>query len=124
MIATLPIQIHITRHSGLRRRMLRVIVFSLLAGASSALRADPATALFAGGQLSFARSELDEARRALLTNDYTLARRLAAQASLDARLAWGMTDSAFVRRDALGVARKATQLGAQGVVSAGILGAP
>ena len=104
--------------------MSRVIIFSLLAGASSALRADPATALFAGGQLNFAQSELDEARRALLTNDYTLARRLAAQASLDARLAWGMTDSAFVRRDALEVERQANRLGAQGVVSADIRGTP
>jgi hypothetical protein len=92
--------------------MFRLIVFSLLVGASSALQADPATAPYAGGQLNFAQSELDEARRALQMNDYPLARRLAAQANLDARLAWGMTDSAFVRRDALELARKATLLGA------------
>ena len=98
--------------------MLVVMVFSLLVGASSALQADPATAPYAGGQLGFAQSELDEAGRALQMNDYTLARRLAAQANLDARLAWAMTDSALVRRDALEVARQASRLGAQGAPSA------
>ena len=99
--------------------MFRLIVLALLVGASGALHADPATAPYAGGQLDFARSELEQARRALQMNDYTLARRLAAQAQLDARLAWGMTDSAFVRRDALELNRQVDLLGAQGLLSAG-----
>jgi hypothetical protein len=50
--------------------------------------------------------------------DYALARQLAAQAHLDARLAWGMTESPFLRREAGEIARRAERVRAQGALSA------
>jgi hypothetical protein len=52
--------------------------------------------------------------------DYALARQLAAQAHLDARLAWGMTESPFLRREAIEVVRQADRLLAQDVFSASV----
>jgi hypothetical protein len=72
----------------------------LLALAGGVAHADPATAELAPGQLRFAEAELLRAQQALSQGDYDLARRLAAQAQLDARLAWSMSDSQFLRRDA------------------------
>jgi hypothetical protein len=92
----------------------------ILFGACTALRAEPPTAQFAAAQLELAQSELDEATGALRMQDYAQARQLAAQAHLDARLAWGMTESPFVRRGALEVARRADRLRAQGVLSASV----
>jgi uncharacterized protein DUF4398 len=106
------------------RETFRLTILALLVGASCPLQANPATAPYAGEQLDFAQSELDAARQALQTHDYELARLLAAQAQLDARLAWGMTESAFLRRDALEVARQAHRLRTQGVLSTGIRSTP
>ena len=61
---------------------------------------ESATALFAPAQLRLAESLLQRARDALAQRDYELARRFAVQAGFDARLAYGMSDSAFLRRDA------------------------
>jgi hypothetical protein len=61
---------------------------------------ESAVAPFAAAQLRLAQSELRRAEEALAGGDYDLARRLAAQAALDARLAWSMTESGFLRRDA------------------------
>ncbi|HWJ00297.1 MAG TPA: hypothetical protein VNU96_14875 [Burkholderiales bacterium] len=92
----------------------------LLVGASGALWAEAPASAFAAAQLEFAQSELDRAKAALQTRDYSLARQLAGQALLDARLAWGMTESTFVRTGAAEVARRAERLSAQGLLSAGI----
>ena len=97
---------------------LRLVALIVLQGAGSAVHAEPPTAPYAAAQLQVARSELEEAEAALAAQEYALARRLAAQAHLDARLAWGMTDSAFVRRDALELAGMVDRLRSR-VVSAG-----
>ena len=94
---------------GSRGRFVANIAVVLL-GAFPAAHADPATAQFAGAQLLMAQTALEGARAALQQHDYAMARRLAAQASLDARLAWGMTDSAAARRDAAEFSRQAERL--------------
>lgn len=94
----------------------------ILLGASSAVRAEPPTARYAAAQLELAQSELDGASGALRMQDYASARQLAAQAHLDARLAWGMTESPFVRRAALDIVRRADRLRGQGVLSASVGG--
>jgi hypothetical protein len=81
------------------------------------VHAEPPTARYAAAQLALAQSELDGARAALQMHDYPLARQLAAQADLDARLAWAMSDSPFLRRAALDLARRADRLRTQGVFS-------
>ena len=92
----------------------------MLFGACTALRAEPPTAQFAAAQLELAQTELDGATGALQMRNYALARRLAAQAHLDARLAWGMTESPFVRRAALEVTRSADRYARRGVLSASV----
>lgn len=78
-----------------RRLILAMALFSC-----GAAYGEPPVAAFAPGQLRFAERELQRAEEALARGDYDLARQLAAQAGLDARIAWGMSDSAFLRRDA------------------------
>jgi hypothetical protein len=72
----------------------------LLALVSGVAHADSATAAFAPAQLRLAEAALERAQLALSQGEYGLARRLAAQAQLDARLAWSMSESQFLRRDA------------------------
>lgn len=96
-----------------------LVVLFVLFGACTGVRAEPPTARYAGAQLGMAQAELDEARAALQTNDRARALQLAAQAQLDARLAWGMTDSAFVRREALELGARAGRIGGPGVLAAG-----
>jgi hypothetical protein len=67
-----------------------------------------------------ADAALEQARAALETHDYAMVQRLAAQASLDARLAWGMADSDAVRRAAIEVNRRAERLRSRGVLAAGL----
>jgi len=95
-----------------------VVLFGLF-GACTGVCAQPPTAAYAAAQLDMAQAELDGARAALQTNDRARALQLAAQAQLDARLAWGMTDSPFVRREALELAWRAERIGAPGVLAAG-----
>src|SRR5690606_33872236 len=71
------------------------VLFSALA------HAEPPIAAFAPGQLRVAEALLHRAEEALSQHDYKRARVLAAQAGLDARLAYGMSDSSFLRRDAV-----------------------
>jgi hypothetical protein len=97
----------------------KIAVSLLLLGACTALRADPPAAQFAGAQLGMAEAALEQARAALQAHDYPRARQLAAQAGLDARLAWGMTDSAAVRRAAVEVNRQAERLRWRSLVAAG-----
>jgi hypothetical protein len=100
--------------------MLRALLTLLLLSACTVLRAEPPTAPYAGAQLRFAEAELDGAIAALRINDHARARQLAAQAQLDARLAWGMTRSPFVRRAALELARRAERLRSRGVLAGGV----
>lgn len=65
---------------------------------------------FAPGQLRHAEALLQQARQAAAQGDYERARQLAAQAGLDARLAYGMSDSPFLRRDATRVHRESSGL--------------
>ncbi|HEX6266591.1 MAG TPA: DUF4398 domain-containing protein [Burkholderiales bacterium] len=91
------------------------IFISLLAVAvalsfAMAASAQPATAQLAPAQLRLAESELQLAEEALAQRDYERARQLAAQAGLDARIAYGMTDSAFLRREAAQVHEQSARL--------------
>lgn len=83
------------------------IVACALAGS---LHADPATAPYAGAQLEVAEAALARAEEARAQGDYRLARRLALAAQLDARLAWSMTDSAFLRGEAAEIGRAAERV--------------
>lgn len=100
--------------------LLRAFLTLVLLGAALAARADDsATAMYAGAQLRLAQSELDGARAALHAHDYARARQLAAQAQLDCRLAWAMSDSHAVRRAAVELNLQAERLRWQGLVAAG-----
>jgi hypothetical protein len=90
------------------RRRLIVAALTILAGPLA--WAQPAISDFAPGQLRQAEALLHQAQAAAEHGDYERARRLAAQAGLDARLAYGMTDSAFLRRDATRVHEESAQL--------------
>ena len=98
----------------------RVALLLGLLGACATVNAEPPAAQFAGGQLDMAEAALEQARAALETHDYAMVQRLAAQAGLDARLAWGMTDSDTVRRAAIEVNRQAERLRSRGVLAAGL----
>ena len=104
--------------------MLRLAVLLTLLGACTLVRSEPPTARYAAAQLELAQTELDGARAALLMHDYALARQLAAQAHLDARLAWRMTESPFLRRAALDALQSADRLRTQGVLPARAGGRP
>jgi hypothetical protein len=103
------------------RFMLTLAVALLILGASGAARADPDPALaqFAGAQLAMAEAALERASAALRANEHASARRLAAQAGLDARLAWSMTSSQVLRNAAVEVSRRAERLRWRGVMAAG-----
>ncbi|HEX6318091.1 MAG TPA: DUF4398 domain-containing protein [Burkholderiales bacterium] len=88
----------------------RVILAAMVLLACGTARAEPPIAAFAPAQLRLAEDVLQRAEEALAQRDYELARRLAAQAGLDARLAYGMTDSAFLRRDAARVHERSARL--------------
>jgi hypothetical protein len=96
----------------------------LLAFAAAPIQADSATAQFAGAQLAFAEAALARAGEARQRGDYRLAGRLAAQAELDARLAWPMSSSMHTRRAAARVSRAAALLRTQAVVLAQRLASP
>jgi hypothetical protein len=90
---------------------LRVLCLLALACAScSAARAEPATARYAPAQLGFAETELQRASEASMRGDILLAKLLSAQARLDARLAWSMSESKALRRAAAEVHRRAVRL--------------
>ena len=97
--------------------MLRLAALVFFLGASSALYADPATAPYAGTQLRVAEETLEQATAALAVHNYAKALQLAAQASLDARLAWSMTDSQVLRRAAVEVNRRAERLRSRSLIA-------
>ena len=72
--------------------------------------AQPATEPYAPDQLMVARRGLDHAEQLLRRGDVEAAAVYAAQAALDARLTWAMTDSAFLRREAAAVYGRSERL--------------
>lgn len=81
--------------------LIRSLLLALLLIAPGvALHAEPATERYAPAQLSMGHDLLERARAAVARGDAELAGQLAWQASLDARLAWGMTESAALRAEA------------------------
>ena len=107
------------RRALMKKGTLRTVAALVLLTVFSAARADPAVAQFAGAQLGMAEAALEQARAALKAHDYALARRLAAQAALDARLAWRMSSSEALRRAAVEVNRRAERVRWRGLVAAG-----
>lgn len=79
--------------------------------------AEDATARYAPAQLEMARQSLERAREAMVMGQGSLAGELAWQASVDARLAWGMTDSWAVRAPAARIASEAARLVRQAVAA-------
>ena len=74
------------------------------------VHAAPPTAEFAAAQLEFAAEALRRAEAAYDVQDYALAGRLSAEAALDARLAWGMSDERAMRRAAADINGRAESL--------------
>ncbi|MFN2645809.1 MAG: DUF4398 domain-containing protein [Burkholderiales bacterium] len=80
--------------------------FALLAAAMALgvrahdVQAEPATARYAPTQLEAARDELSRASAAARRGESARAAWLASQAVLDARIAWAMSESAALRRQA------------------------
>jgi hypothetical protein len=77
-----------------------LLVLPLLLVAGGALPDEPATERYAPAQLRMGHDLLERARAAAARGEAGLAGHLAWQASLDARLAWGMTDSPALRAEA------------------------
>jgi hypothetical protein len=88
---------------------VRWLPLLLLAGVAS-LHAEPATERYAPAQLRAGHDLLERARAAAARGDGGLAGRLAWQAGLDARLAWGMTESPQLRADAADLGGAAASL--------------
>jgi hypothetical protein len=78
--------------------------------ASPASRAELATERYAPVQLRVAGHFLERARDAAARGDAALAAKLAWQASFDARLAWGMTESPHLRAEAAEIGGEANAL--------------
>jgi hypothetical protein len=91
---------------------MRALVLSLLLLSlpAPAVHADPATERYAPAQLRVARVLLENARAAAALGELGEASKLAWQASFDARLAWGMTESEHLRAEAVEVAGAASAL--------------
>ena len=81
----------------------------LLTATLSAL-GEPATARYAPAQLRVAQDLLERARAAAALGEVGRAGKLAWQARLDARLAWGMSESPQLRADAAAVGGAASAL--------------
>ena len=69
-----------------------------------------ATARYAPAQLQMAQQSLERAREAALMGQASLAGTLAWDASVDARLAWGMSDAPAIRGPAAQVFQEARRL--------------
>ncbi len=87
------------------------LIFAVIALSCAGIAAaESSVSAFAPAQLRLAEKELQRAQEALSQGDYERARQLAALAGLDARIAYGMTDSAFLRRDAVQVHEQSAHL--------------
>ena len=93
--------------------MRLLVLLAALALSSVAAAGDRATERYAPDQLQMAEQSLQSAREAALRGDISLAGTLASQASLDARLAWQMSDSAAVRGPAARIFNEASRLAHQ-----------
>jgi hypothetical protein len=91
-------------------RAAALCVLALAFAACSPARAEPATARYAPAQLGFAETGLQRASEASARGELLLAQQLSAQARLDARLAWSMSESKALRRAAAEVHRRAVRL--------------
>lgn len=80
--------------------MALLVVGSVLALPAHAERA---TERYAPLQVQVARTALDRARRVLRQGREEAARRLARQAATDARLAWAMSESEYLRGQAAAI---------------------
>lgn len=78
--------------------------------AVAAAHAEMPTERYAPAQLRVAHDLLERARAAAANGENARAGKLAWQASLDARLAWGMTESQHLRAEAAGVGGAASAL--------------
>jgi Domain of unknown function (DUF4398) len=87
-----------------------VRALSVLLLAAPAVHADPATERYAPAQLNVARDLLEAARAYAALGELGKASRVAWQASFDARLAWGMTESEHLRAEAVEVGSAASAL--------------
>ena len=95
--------------------MRGVLLLCLLFILSGQAAAEPATARYAPVQLGVAEAALKWAERAMARGEVAAARRLAAQAALDARLTWAMTGSVPLRKAAAEVLRRAMHLNGEPV---------
>jgi hypothetical protein len=77
---------------------------------AAALADELATERYAPAQIYVAQDLLERARAAAARGDASRAGQLAQQASLDARLAWGMTESEPLRADAARIGGQASAL--------------
>jgi len=89
---------------------MRLAVLLALLVLPFAASADNATARYAPAQIEMAQRSLERAREAMVMGEGSLAGQLAWQASVDARLAWAMSDSAAVRTPASAIAAEASRL--------------
>ena len=90
--------------------MRLVLLAACLGLAGAAAAGDRATERYAPDQLQMAQQSLQGAREAALRGDAALVGTLAWQASVDARLAWAMSDSAMVRGPAARIYEEANRL--------------
>jgi hypothetical protein len=101
------------------KRAAHWVLPALLLSAATGALADPATASFASGQLEVAQAALLGAQAAFAAHDYAKVLGLAAQASFDARLAWGMTESGFARRAAIDINAQADRMRRMAILASG-----
>jgi len=94
-------------------RLFPIFALACALAASGAAYAERATEIFAPTQISVARDLLDHARAAASVHDYAQASAYAQEAQVDARLAWGMTDSAPLHAEAAQIASQAAALAAE-----------
>ena len=99
--------------SVVRRLFVRAAGAVALAMLPVLAQADAATERYAPAQLLVAQRFLEHARAAAALGEPGKAGVLAWQASLDARLAWGMTESEHLRAEALEVGQAARALAAR-----------
>jgi len=81
--------------------------FFLMLCLAAVAHAEAPTERYAPAQLGVARDFLEQARAAALKGDSERAGKLAWQAGLDARLAWGMSDAEHIRAEAARIAASA-----------------
>lgn len=88
---------------------MRRVLFLMVLAATMA-HAETPTERYAPAQLRVARDFLEQAKLAALRGESERAGKLAWQAGLDARLAWGMTESEHLRAEAARIGASASVL--------------